>query len=681
MNLAALLQEGMASQGAGDLEKAAAVYQQVLQRWPRQPDALYLLGLVVQKRGNHAAAIGLFAQATEASPRHARAHLQRGFSLNVMARPEEAASAFRAAIAGQSHLAEAHHQLGNTLRMLNRLPEALTSLREATRLSPSDVVFWLSRGVACMRARETDEAVESFQHAVKLKASLPEAHEILAQALMAQQRTAEARGHLDEALRLRPGFAEAEHDLGRLCMEEGLLAEAAAHYRSALAIKPAPETQSNLLFLLHYLPETEPEKHFAEHRRWSEWFERPLREARRPHANDAAPERRLRIGYVSPDFRGHPVVSFIEPILRLHRRDNFETFCYANVQAPDAVTQRLRGLACQWRDIYGRDPEKVAELVRQDRIDILVDLAGHTTDHELLVFARKPAPVQVTWIGYPNTTGLEAMDYRLTDSISDPPGQTEPWHSERLVRLPKTFSCYCAPAKSPAVRPLPALANGYVTFGSFNNFRKLSQPTIEVWARLMREMPTARLLLKSQGLANPGTARRLREQFIRGGVGADRIELRGAGLPTELHMGLYNQVDLCLDPFPYNGTTTTCDALWMGAPVITLAGKSHVARVGVSLVSHLGFPEWAAETSDGYVAKCRELTSDLPGLAALRLGLRERMRLSPICDAGQFIGHLEAAFREMWKRWCEGQAEGRHLAGSPGSPHGLASAGEPQCLA
>jgi predicted O-linked N-acetylglucosamine transferase (SPINDLY family) len=363
----------------------------------------------------------------------------------------------------------------------------------------------------------------------------------------------------------------------------------------------------------------------------------------------------LRIGYVSPDFRDHPVTLFIEPILQQHHRENFETFCYANVKALDATTQRLRLLAGQWRDIYGWAPEKVAELIRQDGIDILVDLAGHTTDSGLLVFARKPAPVQVTWIGYPNTTGLTAIDYRLTDHLSDPPGQTEQWHSERLIRLPKNFSCYGAPPESPAVGPLPALVNGHVTFGSLNNFRKLSEPTIAVWARLLREMPTARLLLKSQGLGNPKTAARLRDQFVRAGVGAERIELHCAGLSKELHMGLYNRVDLALDPFPYNGTTTTCDALWMGVPVVTLAGRTHVARVGLSLVSHLGFPEWGVETPEAYMAKCRELTSDLPGLARLRLQLREQMRHSPICDAPQFIGHLETAFRKMWQRWCEQQ--------------------------
>jgi predicted O-linked N-acetylglucosamine transferase (SPINDLY family) len=657
MDPAVLLAQALAFQRGGNAEKAMQVYRQMLQHWPDHPDALYLLALALQKRGEHAEAIGLFVRAAAANPKLVRAHLQRGFSLNATNQPQAAAAAFQTAIAAQPDLAEAHHQLGNTLRALHRLPEALASLREATRLAPTDVLFWLSRGIACMQADLLPEAVESFHRAIQLDPKLPEAREILGQALTAQHRTAEARESLNEALRLRPNYAAAHHNLACLCVEEGLLDEAARHYRAALAAKLAPESQTNLLFLLNYLPETEPDAHFAEHRRWSEWFEQPLRNSRRPHANDPAPNRRLRVGYVSPDFRDHPVNSFVEPILRFHHRDSFETFCYSLVKTPDAVTERLRSLAGHWRDIYGMDADEAAELIRQDGIDILVDLAGHTTENGLLIFARKPAPVQVTWIGYPNTTGLEAMDYRLTDQFTDPPGQTEQWHSEQLVRLPETFSCYGPAAECPAVGPLPALANGFVTFGSFNNFRKLSRPTIELWSRLLREMPTAKLILKSQGLGDPQTVRRLRDQFVRAGVGPERIGVNGAGLSKEQHFGLYNLVDLCLDPFPYNGTTTTCDALWMGVPVVTLAGRTHVARVGLSLVSHLGFPDWAVDSPDAYVAKCRQLADDLPALAAVRLRLREQMRRSPLCDAPRFIGHLEAAFRNLWQHWCAQQSD------------------------
>lgn len=652
MDIAALLQEGLAAHRAGEFPRAAAAYRQVLEAEHNHPDALYLFGLITQKEARHAAAIELFALAAQANPRLARAHLQRGFSLNALHRHDEAANAFRAALDGEPNLPEAHHQLGNTLRTLRQYPAALASLRQATQLSPADAVFWLSRGMAAFESRQLDEAVESFQQAVKFNPSLPEAHEILAQARLEQHRTDEARMQLQEALRLRPNFLDAHHDLGRICSEEGLIAEAIGHYRDALAVAHSPETQSNCLFLLHYLPATDPVSHFAAHRQWSEWFEKPVCENRLPHLNPRDPDRPLRVGYISPDFRDHPVTCFFEPILQGHHPDTFTTYCYANVKSPDAVTERLRLRACRWRDIYGWTPEKVAQLIRQDGIDILVELAGHTTDNSLLVCARKPAPIQITWIGYPNTTGLDAIDYRLTDRFTDPPGTTEIYHSERLIRLPETFSCYRAPAESPEVGPLPALVNGHVTFGSFNNFRKLSDPTLQLWARLLREVPTARLLIKSQGLSNPEVEARLRARFVNAGIDARRIQLHAAGLSKHQHMALYHEVDLCLDPFPYNGTTTTCDALWMGLPVVTLAGRTHVARVGLSLVSHLGFPSWAAETPDAYVAKCRHLISDLPALAALRLRLREQMRQSPLCDAPKFIIHLEAALRILWQKWC-----------------------------
>ena len=313
------------------------------------------------------------------------------------------------------------------------------------------------------------------------------------------------------------------------------------------------------------------------------------------------------------------------------------------------MTGRLRGLSDQWRDIAGKTDDRVAALIREDRIDILVDLAGHTAGNRLLVFARKPAPVQVTWLGYPNTTGLEAMDYRLTEAVSDPPGQTERWHSEELIRLPGTFSCYGPPAESPPVGPLPALEAGHVTFGCFNNLAKLTPPAIELWSQILREVPGARLLLKSRGLADLETAAGVREEFGRRGIEPARLEFNGQELSVTNHLALYNRVDLALDTFPYNGTTTTCEALWMGVPVVTLAGATHVARVGASLLTHLSVEELIADSPVGYVARCVDLAGDLPRLAEIRAGLRERMRASPLCDAPGFTRGFEDALRGMWR--------------------------------
>jgi predicted O-linked N-acetylglucosamine transferase (SPINDLY family) len=292
--------------------------------------------------------------------------------------------------------------------------------------------------------------------------------------------------------------------------------------------------------------------------------------------------------------------------------------------------------------------ESVEALIRKDGIDILVDLAGHTAHHRLSVFARKPAPIQVTWLGYPNTTGLSAIDYRITDALSDPPGQTERWHTEKLLRLPGAFSCYLPPAESPPVGPLPALAAGHVTLGCFNHIAKVTPSLLGLWAGILKDLPGSRLFLKSRGLADPGTAGRIREELAGSGVAPERVELRGEALPTAEHLGLYNRVDIALDTFPYNGTTTTCEALWMGAPVVALAGATHVSRVSASLLTHLGAAELIASSADEYRLRCLALAADLPRLAERRATQRDRMRASPICDAAGFTRGLEEAYGRMW---------------------------------
>jgi predicted O-linked N-acetylglucosamine transferase (SPINDLY family) len=339
---------------------------------------------------------------------------------------------------------------------------------------------------------------------------------------------------------------------------------------------------------------------------------------------------------------------FLEPILTHLDRSRFHVTCYAGVDRPDAVTQRLRGLAGAWRDIAGLPDDAVAELIRADAIDILVDLAGHTAGRRLLVFARKPAPVQVAHFGYPNTTGLAAMDYRLTDSYADPPGQTEAFHTEELVRLPEVAWCY-QPSPAPAVGPLPALAAGYLTFGSLNNLAKVTAQVMARWSDLLRAVPGSRLLLLTG--AGPQTDQRLRDRFRQKGIDSDRLLLMGRR-PRDQYLELYRQIDIGLDPFPYNGGVTSCDALWMGVPMITLAGNSYASRQGVSLLSNLDLRDWIAQTPEEYVALAARRGKDLEDLQRLRSGLRERMQRSPLCDGARFTRRLEEAYRAMWRRWC-----------------------------
>lgn len=617
------------------------------------------------RAGRLAEAVELYRRLLTIDPQHATVLLHLGLALRGLRQPDEALDALRRAIAADPKIAEAHHQAGNILKSLGRHAEALPALREAARLAPMQAAIWLNLGVTCLELGARDDAIAAFEHARSLEPGRPETHNILGHALAAAGRGAEARAALGEALRLRPGYAAALSNLGRLAKSEGLLDEAVAHYRAALASAPEPGTHSNLLFALNFVAEADPAEVFAEHLRWQAVHAAPLARAhtlggatpslrpdaaaaaRAPHLHPLPTDRRLRIGYVSPDFCHHAVAYFIEPVLAAHDRRRCEIFCYANVRSPDRFTARLRGLAEHWRDIALLDDEAAAALIRRDGLDLLIDLAGHTAHHRLLVFARRPAPVQATWIGYPNTTGLDAIDYRLTDAVSDPAGETERFHSEKLVRLPATFSVYRPDDHAPPVNALPATTPGAVTFGCFNNFAKATPRVLALWARLLGALPASRLLLKSRGLGDAAVAARIRETFAAAGLAPERISLDGRELSVPDHLTLYHGVDIALDPFPYNGTTTTCEALWMGVPVVTLAGRVHAARVGASLLTHTGLADWIAHDEDDYIRVAAAAAQDLPRLAELRRTLRERIRLSPLCDAAAFTRGLEDAFAAM----------------------------------
>ncbi len=584
--------------------------------------------------------------------RPAAASLERGRELRGQGRVDEAIAAFREALALEPNLAEAHHQLGNALKALRRYAEAVPSLRAAALLAPENAAVWLNLGVACLELGLSEEAVARFRRAVELEPFRPDARNVLGHALLVAGRCAEARRQLEEALRLRPGYAAAHDNLGRVLKAQGRSTEAIAHHRAAVAAQPKAEVHSNLLFSLNFPAGIAPEDVWAEHRRWAELHAEPLRAAWAPLANDFDPERRLRIGYVSPDLVNHAVAYFFEPALAARDRERFEVTCYSDAKVADPTTGRLRAQCERWRDLAGRSDEEAAEQIRADGIDILVDLAGHTARHRLLAFARRPAPVQVTWLGYPNTTGLAAIDYRLTEAVCDPPGATEAWHSEKLLRLAGPFSCYRPPSEAPLVTPPPSAGGHGVTFGCFNHAAKLVPEVVQLWAQVLAAVPGSRLLLRSHGWSDPESAETMRTRFAEHGIAPERLELDGSRLAMAAHLERYRRVDIALDPFPYNGTTTTCEALWMGVPVVSLAGREHRSRVGASLLTHLGSPEWIGADPASYIAICRALASSPAGLADIRARLRGRMRAGPLCDAPGFAGRLESAFREMWRARC-----------------------------
>ena len=390
---------------------------------------------------------------------------------------------------------------------------------------------------------------------------------------------------------------------------------------------------------------------FAEHRKWAARHAEPLRPAEVKHENTRDPGRRLRIGYSSPNFYAQAVSFFTVPILHFHDAEQFEVFCYADVLRPDTVTSRLkthiekRG---HWRETSAMPADKLAERIREDKIDILVDLTGHISDHRLLAFARRPAPVQVTYIGYQNTTGMSAMDYRLTDAVADPPGQTDAFYTEELYRLPQAFFCYHPLSVELPTEPLPAAATGHITFGSLNLPAKINAQVAALWSRILREMPQAKLMLLVS--ADGAGSDRLRELFSPHGV-VDRIIFQPR-LPRPDYLATYRKIDVALDPFPFSGHTTTCDALWMGTPVVTLSGRDYVSRMSTSVLANLEMHECIAATEDDYVRRAVALASDLPRLRELRTGLRARFSNSHLMNARLFTTRLEEAYRAMWTRWC-----------------------------
>ena len=495
------------------------------------------------------------------------------------------------------------------------------------------------------------------------------------------ERYPEAIAQYRRAIEINPKHTLAHTNLGLALREVGQFDDAIESLKRAVALQPATQLLvQNLISTLNYAPDMSPAEIFAAHEKFGLQFERPIarfaprnigvdaetnarHESGAPNNGEANTQsnardkvsasvsvtRPLRIGYVSPDFRQHSVAHFIEPVLTAHDKKNFDVFCYYNDTVSDDTTLRIQSLVPNWRVLAELSDHDAARKVQEDKIDILIDLAGHTNRNSLMMFARKPAPVQVTWLGYPNTTGFSCMDYRITDALCDPVGMTDTLHTEKLIRLPDCFSCFTPPANSPNVGALAALHGNGIMFGSFNYFIKMNEQVIETWARILGRVANSRLTLKYRSLNSESVQSVVHAAFAKHGVAHERLVLLGNDASQLDHLARYNNIDIALDPFPYNGTTTTCDALWMGVPVIALAGKTHVSRVGVSQLTNIGLPELIAADLNSYVDIAVALANDLPRLAQLRDDLRERMKVSPLMDAPRFTRNLEHAFQEMWR--------------------------------
>jgi predicted O-linked N-acetylglucosamine transferase (SPINDLY family) len=424
-----------------------------------------------------------------------------------------------------------------------------------------------------------------------------------------------------------------------------------ACFDRALALEPPTANRlSTKIFAMHYQPGEDSVGILKTARQWDELVTAPLPRPALPHANDRTTDRKLRIGYVSPDFRDHPVGRSILPLLAHHDRGEFEIYCYSSATREDSTTAKLRACDVVWQNIHRLNDDRAAEMVRNDRIDILVDLALHTVGHRLALFARKPAPVQMTYLGYCSTTGLSAMDYRVTDGHVDPPGIDLTVYSERTIRLPRNYLCYVPTGEAPDVSPLPCLGGGVVTFGCLNKFAKCSVDALALWTRILQLVPNSRLILHA--IAGKHLDR-VRERFERGGVSASRLEFVGKQNWPE-YMQTYARIDIGLDPFPYNGGVTTCEALSMGVPVVTLSGNTGVGRVGRSILSNVGLAELIAQTPEQYLQLAVDLANDLDRLKRLRAELRPRLVESPMMDGPQLTRGIESVYRNAWRQYCAG---------------------------
>ena len=531
---------------------------------------------------------------------------------------------------------------------------AASLYRESLELQPQDARIWCNFGAELNAIGRTDEAELAYRRALELDPALAQAWYNLGQIEQERGRECEAETCYRSALALLDPARDhyfwqlAYNNWGLLLQNQGRLRDALKLYREALAAVPADATlRSNMLFLLTAMPDIDPAESLGEHRAWGKLHAR----ARAAHANLPDPERRIRIGYVSADFYGHPLAFFVLPLLANRDRARTETFCYYNGAVQDRITARLRQSADHWRDIRALSDAGADALIRADGIDILVDLSGHTAGNRLPLFAAKPAPVQVTFLGYANTTGLDAMDYRITDSYADPPG-ADTRYVESLLRMPHSLWCYEPQGAAEPANPSPMLETGYVTFASFNGAYKLNQPLVKVWAAILHAVPDSRLLLVN--LPAGGARERIVVWLGAENIDSGRLELH-ARLPTDEFWAAHRRADIALDPFPCNGGATTCETLWRGVPVITLAGQSFVGRAGVSLLSNCGLTQLIAGSREEYVALAVELARDPARLAELRLRLKQNLPRSPLLDAQAYTQALEAHYRGIWRQWCRQQ--------------------------
>ncbi|HEY3900881.1 MAG TPA: tetratricopeptide repeat protein [Chthoniobacter sp.] len=641
---------GNALRDLGRLEEAIAAFAAALRFRPNFASAYNNLGVALKESGRIEEAITAYRAAVQIEPNLPEAYDNLGTALKDRGQKEESLAAYQRALQLQPNSARAHNNLGIALNDLGQTAAAITSFETALRIQPDLAEAHNNLGLALRKSRQPQAAEAAFRTALQVKPDYVEARNNLGLALKDQAQIDAAIAAYQEVLRFRPDLSAAHNNLANALKDGGRIEEAITAYRQAIHFSPGNAVYlSNLIYALYHSAEIDAMAIHDAQAEWNRLFTAPLRTGATPPRNVPDPARRLRVGYISPDLHAHAVSFFLAPLFAAHDRAQCEVHVYASVAQPDVVTARLRELADVWHDIFPLSDEEVAARVREDGIDILVDLSMHTAENRLLVFAREPAPLQISWLAHAGSSGVETIRHRLSDDKIEPDDLVDAASTERVIRLPESWCCYAPVDDFPAVGTLPARQHSVVTFGSLNQFAKIKEATLRGWAELLRRVPHSRLLM----VCPPGqAAERASRLFAAQGVDPVRLELFAPG-PWAAYVQLFGKIDVALDSFPFNGMTTTCHALWMGVPVVSLSGEHPISRTGLSLLHTVGLPEFAAASPAEYLEIAAKWAMDLDRLEELRSTLRARMQASPLMDAPRFARNIEAAYRRLWREWCE----------------------------
>jgi predicted O-linked N-acetylglucosamine transferase (SPINDLY family) len=614
-----------------------------------EPDSVEFqtnLAILLEQNARYVDALAAYGKAARMNPNVGFVWFRQGKLLNGLKRYAESIPALAKAISLLGQLGDYHYEYGLALHMSKRFQEALVHYEKALSMGYNTAALQCNRGVIYKDLRKGGDAIMAFHAAVKMDPSNVSYLNNLGAAALELGLNTEALECFEQAVEKNPKLPTARNNIGNLLKDRARGMDALPQYRKSMELNPDDrDAPSNYLLCHMYIPDMDPKLVFEEHKKWGVSTTKKFPPAFKFKPREAGAK--IRVGFLSADLCHHPVAHFIEPIFRGYDRERFEFVAYGDQRKSDEFSARFAKQVDLWRETSSYDDRALAKLIHEDRVDILFELAGHTAYNRLGVFALKPAPVQVSYLGYPGTTGLPTIDFRITDAFADPQGTTEHLHTEKLIRVPECAWCFEPDASAPEVEPLPALKNGFVTFGCFNNMAKLNPALFETWAEILLRVPGSHLRLKARTLTDDGVRKELKSYFTERGIEEDRLDFFGHTKKIADHLNHYHSVDIALDSFPYHGTTTTCEAMWMGCPVVTRAGKTHVSRVGVSLLSAVGLQEFIADTREAYIEKAVVLAAQTDRLQELRAGMRDRLKKSVLMDEKRFVQGFETALAEM----------------------------------